>query len=349
MQPTEAMGVETTTQIASRRRRPELRIALQGFLVTLAFLDCGVRGLGDRTIARTDAELEYRRRVHWMQGLPPHDVVFLGDSSIEEGISPAALLEQGVDAVNLGIPGATGIVALPLARAVPWRPRHVVLGGTPLNVLDGDRTPLPDHEAHLVSVFDPDAWHIVTADLLLRRLSGLYDRRTRLRGWLLTAASMHGFPRPLDPDDASQSFDAMGSAIERPPPYTSAERRHEAEVFARNFGRETEESPSHGTFARRALVAWSRPDSKRTLLIMPVAREWEAAFAQRASHGFVRDVWQRVALASDASLLDCSRAMPDGEFRSVDHLTEHGGRVLSGRMASWISDSVVPDGCERVR
>ena len=79
--------------------------------------------------------------------------------------------------------------------------------------------------------------------------------------------------------------------------------------------------------------------------MMPVASEWFVVFLRAAPHERVRTTWRQVAAEGDASLLDCSSAMPDEAFRSADHLTPDGARTFSERMASWLVDGATPSGC----
>jgi hypothetical protein len=332
--------------------RRTFRTVALGFLATLALLESVVRVAGDRTIARRDPGLEYRRRAHWLAVQPAHDTVFLGDSAVQQGLMPQVMAGRGIDAINVGVPAGSGIVAYSLAETVSWRAHHVVFGGMPLEMFDyawGERTPLQEHERALVSVFDPEMRRVVTADLVLGRISAFYDRRTRLRGWLASAVAARGIPPALDPDDSSQSFDDTGFERVNEPPYSSAQRRAEADEFLHSYGEP--ESPTLGVRARmtaRALLRWSGPEARRTLVVMPVASEWSTVFARAAPAGVVRSAWRQVATTADASLLDCSRALDDAALRSVDHLTQDGAAELSRRMAGWLLDSTVPTGCELV-
>jgi hypothetical protein len=329
------------------------RIVALGFLATLAFLECGTRALGDRTIVRQDFGLEYRRRAHWLARQPAHDVVLAGDSAVEQGLAPAAMAEQGVDAINIAVQAGSGIVAYYLASTVHWRPRHVVFGGMPLEIFDyswGERTPLQEHERQLVSVFDPEMDRVITADLVLGRMSAFYDRRARLRGWLRSAWAAREIPPPLDPTDTSQSFDDTGFAGLASTPYSSAERRAEAEEFLHNYGETRTARPGvRARMTTRALSQWSAEETRRTLIMMPIATEWSTVFAHAAPHELVRTAWKQAASAAEASLLDCSRAMPDTAFRSVDHLTPDAAADFSRRMASWLLASKVPAGCDLVQ
>jgi|GEM_PF-6942245 len=327
-----------------------LRSFLWGALI-LAALELASRLLGAHAISRPDEELQFRRKQHWLARHGPVPVLLTGDSSVELDLNPRQMEVAGTpEVLNAALAGGSAIVSEALAHAPAWRPQEVIYGGTPLALIDSAMQ-LQRHERRLISVWDPDVWTLLSADVVLGKISSIYEHRIRYRGWLLNLASGRAIPKALSDDGLDPKLnDATGFYAEPDSVFSPAERRGEVEVF---FASILPHPPGDlGVRARRlklALAAWGAPEGKRTMIVMPVSSELREAIRERIGDEALLRPWRTVAADTGSALLDCRAAMPDDQFRDIDHLIHAGADTFSTAIAQWLLHHSPPPGCAQLR